>query len=211
MKIIKIINEGWECYQQKVSNGLLSPENEKMMQLQLAQIYQSIAPNYEYEKSESIKILLEVPVIIPGNVFRSIDIVLSHTFNGKTTYYPIEIKCFRLMTRAGTGRRGAQNLGMYDYWEDIANIENYSGLNNYSVGFQFTLTDDPYYVEVEHKGNQVAIYSTNRKRGDASGTLKHPIASRKGEIELIGKYSMCEWTKLNKFWFIKQLSSEKSK
>lgn len=206
MKIQKIINDGWECFKHKVSNGLLSPANEKMMQLQLAQIYQSMAFNYEYEESESIKVLLEIPVTIRRNIFRSIDIVLSHTHDGRITHYPIELKCFRLLTRAGTGRRGAQNLGMYDYWEDIVNIENYSKLRDYSVGFQFTLTDDAYYVETEHRGSQVAVYSTNNKRNDITGILKHPIASRKGKIILAGKYSMSQWEKLKNFWFIKQQS-----
>lgn len=204
MKIEKIIQEGWECYQHKVANGLLSPENEKMMQLQLAQIYQEISPTYEFEKSESIKVLLEVPVIILENVFRSIDIVMSQAISGETTYYPIELKCFRLMTRDGTGRRGAQNLGMYDYWEDIENIENYSLLEGYSVGFQFTLTDDPYYVNTAHKGSQVATYSTYISRDSVTGDLKHKIANRKGQIRLKGTYSTCGWKKINEFYFIGQ-------
>ena len=74
MKINKIILEGWESYKNKVANSLLTPENEKMMQLQLAQIYQALGPVYEYEASESIKVLLEVPVTIRGTVFRSIDL-----------------------------------------------------------------------------------------------------------------------------------------
>ncbi len=207
MKIEKIICQGWECYQNKVANELLSPENEKMMQLQLSQIFQVISPVYEFEKTESIKVLLEVPATILENTFRSIDIVISHVINGETTYYPIELKCFRLMTRDGTGKRGAQNLGMYDYWEDIENIENYSLLASYSVGYQFTLTDDPYYVETEHKGSQVATYSTNINRNCVAGDLVHKIASRKGEIRLKGNYSMSSWNKINDFYFIGQKST----
>jgi hypothetical protein len=204
MKVNKIILEGWESYKNKVANSLLTPENEKMMQLQLAQIYQALGPVYEYEASESIKVLLEVPVTIRGNIFRSIDIVIAHTRGNDISHYPIELKCFRLLTRSGDGRRGAQNLGMYDYWEDFENIENYSKLPGYAQAFQFTLTDDPYYVNTEHKGAQVAVYSTCIKRIGITGKLHQPIANRKGEIDLVGTYSMAGWQKKETFYFIAQ-------
>jgi hypothetical protein len=172
--------------------------------LQLAQIYQALSPVYEYDTSESIKVLLEVPVTIRGTVFRSIDIVISHAHGNATTLYPIELKCFRLMTRAGTGKRGAQNLGMYDYWEDIENIENYAKLSGYAQAFQFTLTDDPYYVNTDHKGPQVATYSTNVKRTAVTGKLHQSIANRNGQIELTYTYSMGGWQKLGAFYFIAQ-------
>ncbi len=204
MKVNRIILEGWESYKNKVAGSLLSPENEKMMQLQLAQIYQALGPVYEYEASESIKVLLEVPVTIRGNVFRSIDIVIAHTRENDTFHYPIELKCFRLLTRAGGGKRGAQNLGMYDYWQDIENIEGYSKLPGYPLAFQFTLTDDPYYVNTQHKGAQVAIYSTGITRTGISGKLNQTIANRKGAIGLTGTYSMAGWQKLGAFYFIAQ-------
>lgn len=204
MKIEKIIMDGWESYKNKVANNLLAPENEKMMQLQMAQIYQTLSPVYEYEKSESIKVLLEVAVTIQGDVSRSIDIVIVHTIGEEMSKYPIELKCFLLMTRKRTGRRGAQNLGMYDYWEDIENIEDYSHLDRFSRGFQFTLTDDPYYVKTAHRGSQVATYSTSINRQNVTGTLKHRIATRKGEIRLDGTYSMRKWERINNFYFIAQ-------
>ena len=204
MKINKIILEGWESYKNKVANSLLTPENEKMMQLQLAQIYQALGPVYEYEASESIKVLLEVPVTIRGTVFRSIDIVIAHTRANDTSYYPIELKCFRLLTRSGTGKRGAQNLGMYDYWEDIENIEGYAKLPGYAQAFQLTLTDDPYYVNTQHKGPQVAIYSTNVTRTGITGKLHQVIANRKGVIGLVNTYSMVQWENLGAFYFIAQ-------
>ncbi len=64
MKIENIIQTGWSCYQNKVASGLLAPENEKMMQLQISQILQSLSTIFEYHARESIKILLEVPVVI---------------------------------------------------------------------------------------------------------------------------------------------------
>lgn len=204
MKINKIILEGWESYKNKVANSLLTPENEKMMQLQLAQIYQALGPVYEYEASESIKVLLEVPVTIRGTVFRSIDLVIAHTQTNGTTHYPIELKCFRLLTRSGTGRRGAQNLGMYDYWEDIENIEGYSKLPGYAQAFQFTLTDDAYYVNTPHRGPQVAIYSTNSARTGITGNLHQAIANRKGAIDLVNTYSMARWQNVGAYYFIAQ-------
>jgi hypothetical protein len=206
MKVTKIIIEGWESYKNKVANLLLTPENEKMMQLQLAQIYQTLGPVYEYEASESIKVLLEVPVNIRGTVARIIDIVIAHTRKSETSYYPIELKCFRLLTRSGGGKRGAQNLGMYDYWEDIENIEGYSKLPDYRQAFQFTLTDDPYYVTTQHKGVQVAVYSTNAARTAITGNLSQAIANREGSIKLAGTYSMAGWQRLGEFHFIGQQS-----
>lgn len=204
VKATKIILEGWESYKNKVANSLLSPENEKMMQLQLAQILQTLAPVYEYKSSESIKVLLEVPVRIRGTVGRIIDLVIAHTCGSATAYYPVELKCFRLLTRSGGAKRGAQNLGMYDYWEDIENIEGYSKLPGYSQSFQFTLTDDPYYVTTLHKGSQVAVYSTSAARIAVTGNLSHPIANRAGAIQLAGTFSMAGWQRLGAFHFIDQ-------
>lgn len=204
MKIEKFILEGWDCYSNKVASGLLVPSNEKMMQLQLAQIYQALGPINEYDATESIKVLLEVPATIRGSVFRSIDLVIAHSLGTTTTNYAIELKCFRRMTRTGTGTRGAQNLGMYDYWEDIENIEGYSGLPSYPCAFQFTLTDDTYYVTTQHKGSQVAVYSTNQARAGVTGLLSHPIANRAGSISLTHSYSMAAWKKIGAFHFIAQ-------
>lgn len=204
MKIDTIIQTGWSCYQNKVANGLLIPENEKMMQLQMSQILLSLSAIYEFQNNESIKILLEVPAIIKEDVFKSIDIVIYHSINNNVTNYPIELKCFRLRTRGGTALRGAQNLGMYDYWEDIENLENYSKLRNYATGYQLTLTDDPYYVNTDHRGPQVSIYSTNKNRKEVTGTLERRIANRNGRIDLVGKYSMRGWERLKDFYFIRQ-------
>lgn len=204
MKLSEIIMDGWKSYTHKVANGLLAPENEMMMQLQLAQIYQTLAPVYEYDRSESIKVLLEVPVTIRGSVSRIIDIVISHTMAGSTSYYAIELKCFRLLTRRGTGKRGAQNLGMYDYWEDIENIEGYAEVPGHVQAFQFTLTDDPYYANTPHRGSQVAVYSTHIGRTAVTGKLDYKIPNRAGSIGLGGSYSMANWIKMGSFYFISQ-------
>lgn len=204
MKITNIILEGWESYKNKVAKRFLIPENEKMMQLQLAQLIQMLTPVYEYQNSESIKVLLEVPVKIHGIGSRIIDIVIVHSLGETTCYYPIELKCFRLLTRTGNGKRGAQNLGMYDYWADIENIEAYTTLPLYCKAFQFTLTDDPYYVTTAHQGSQVAVYSTNQSRTRVTGHLERPIARRQGKIKLTSVYSMARWEKLGDFYFIVQ-------
>ena len=206
MKIEALIDQGWKSYLNKVSSNLLYPENEKMMQLQLAQIFQTLAPIYEYERSESIKVLLEVPATINNSVNRIIDIVISHEIDSEIHQYPIELKCFRLFSRNSTKKRGAQNLGMYDYWEDIENIEGYSELTNFRKGFQLTLTDDPYYVTTEHKGAQVKVYSTSESRNDVTGVLEEPIKNRQGRIELKGTYSMSGWKNIGDFYFISQVT-----
>lgn len=137
-KTRQVIEISWTSFKNKVASGLFNPENEKMMQLQLAQTLLTLTSIYEYQQNESIKILLEVPVHIEREPSRRIiDIVIQHSENGNVTFFPIELKCFRLFTRDGQGKRGAQNLGMYDYWMDIENIEQYSLLTNYSFGTQF--------------------------------------------------------------------------
>jgi hypothetical protein len=206
VKIPELIELGWKRYKAKVASGLVEPENEKMMQLQLSQIYQTLSSVYESEQLESIKVMLEVPVTIRGEVHRIIDIVISHSINGTINYYPIELKCFRLYTRRGDGKkRGAQNIGMYDYWEDIENIEGYVKLANYREAYQLTLTDDPYYVTTVHKGRQVAIYSTSQTRSNITGELVQTIANRGGYITLNGTYSMNEWQNIEGFWFVQQI------
>ena len=204
-KVRQIIDICWTSFKNKVASGLFNPENEKMMQLQFAQTLLTLTSIFEHRQNESIKILLEVPVVIarqPGR--RIIDIVLQHSENGKIQYFPIELKCFRRLTRDGKGSRGAQNLGMYDYWMDIENIEQYSSLNDYSFGTQLMLTDDYYYVIGRHRGEQTTVYSTNNTRQNVSGILHQAIANRQGRIELVGTYSMTGWEQIGNFCFIRQ-------
>lgn len=200
----EMISLGWRLYTAKVAGKLLSPENEKMMQLHLAQIFQTLAPLFEVASTESIKVLLEVPATIRGSTRRIIDIVIEHRSAESVERVAIELKCFRYLVRVGGGKRGAQNLGMYDYWEDIENIEGYQALPSYTAAYQFTLTDDPYYPEAPHSGSQVAVFSTARRRSGVTGTLKHKIANRKGEITLRGSYDMSSWRKEGDFYFIAQ-------
>lgn len=205
-KIRQIIDVGWTSYKNKVASGLFNPENEKMMQLQLAQTFQTLIPIFEYRQGETIKVLLEFPVLIKEKLIkRVIDIAILHSENEKKTYFSVEIKCFREFTRDGTGKkRGAQNLGMYDYWEDIENIEQYSILPNFSFGTQLTLTDDRYYMTGRHDGQQVSIYSTNNLRRDVNGMLQRSVANRLGRIDLLGNYSMIGWEIIGNFSFIRQ-------
>jgi hypothetical protein len=201
--IPEIVPLAWGLYAEKVASKLLTPDNEKMMQLQLAQILQTLAPLFERRSSESYKVLLEVPVKV-GTKTKIIDIVLEHATDGAISRIAIELKCFRLYARQGDGKRGAQNLGMYDYWEDVENIEAYCSLPGYASSYQFTLTDDPYYAETQHAGSQVAMYSTWKSRAQITGILEHPIANRAGRIVLRGNYSMSGWEKNGDFYFIQQ-------
>lgn len=200
----EMITLGWRLYTGKVAGGLLSPENEKMMQLHLAQIFQTLAPLFERSSAESIKVLLEVPATIHESTRRIIDIVIEHRLAESIERVAIEIKCFRYLVRGGVGKRGAQNLGMYDYWEDIENVEGYLTLPAYTAAYQFTLTDDRYYPKSPHSGSQVAVYSTAKRRAGVTGTLKHAIANRRGEITLRGIYDMSGWREEGDFFFIEQ-------
>jgi hypothetical protein len=205
-KIRQIIDIAWESFKFKVATGVFNPENEKMMQLQFALTMQSLAPVFEYSIDEKIKVLLEVPVIINHvNPKRVIDIVIRISQKDKIKNFPIELKCYRKFTRDGSGKsRGAQNIGMYDYWTDIENLEKYSILENYDFGTHLCLTDDNYYVTTEHKGGQVSVYSTWKNRRNITGFLMHPIANRLGSIQLKGKYSMSHWESMEIFHFIRQ-------
>lgn len=201
--ISEMIELGWRLYSAKVANGLLHPDNEKMMQLQLAQIFQTLAPLYESSTEESYKILLEVPVRVSSKI-SIIDMVLEHRSRNRINRTAVELKCYRLYAREGNGKRGAQNLGMYDYWADIEGIESYRMLPEYKNAYQLTLTDDPYYVETQHTGSQVAMYSTCKTRVNITGCLAHNVANREGKITLRGTYSMSGWRKEGSYYFISQ-------
>lgn len=90
-----MITLGWRLYTGKVAGRLLMPENEKMMQLHLAQIFQTLAPLFEREPAESVKVLLEVPATIRGTTRRIIDIVVEHRLAESVERVAIELKCFR--------------------------------------------------------------------------------------------------------------------
>lgn len=199
----EIIKLAWRRYADKVSNGLLNPSNEKMMQLQLAQILQLLAPLYESQSGESYKILLEHPVRIDGSV-AIIDIVVEHTLDGKSSLTAIELKCFRLYTNnSDKKKRGAQNLGMYDYWADIEKSEKYCNQLGFCASYQLTLTDDPYYVNSHHAGRQVKTFSTNCNRTNVTGLLECQVANRGGRIILRGAYDL-PWVVKGDFYFIFQ-------
>jgi hypothetical protein len=74
----------------------------------------------------------------------------------------------------------------------------------YVRGYQFTLTDDPYYVTTEHSGDQVRVFSTSIRRPAAYGTLQQKIANRPGKIVLRKKYNMKKWKHIGEFYFIAQ-------
>jgi hypothetical protein len=93
---------------------------------------------------------------------------------------------------------------MYDYWQDIENIEGYCAIPTYKAAYQFTLTDDPYYPESPHSGPQVSVYSTAKRRTGVTGILKHAIANRPGQIVLRGSYDLSGWCKDGDFFFIAQ-------
>ncbi len=199
----EIISLAWRLYSDKVASGLLNPRNEKMMQLQLAQILQLLAPLYEAQSNESYKVILEHPVRVDGYT-AIIDIVLDHSIDGQSALTAIELKCFRLYsTNSDSKKRGAQNLGMYDYWADIENCEKYCGLSEFNSAIHLTITDDPYYVDTKHIGPQVATFSTNRDRENVTGLYECPIANRDGSINLHGNYKL-PWVTKGSFHFISQ-------
>lgn len=202
-QIEEIISLAWRLYSNKVSSELLNPRNEKMMQLQLAQIFQLLLPLYEAHSEESYKVILEHPVRL-GAGMAIIDIVIEHTFKNQTTKTAIELKCFRLYSNnSDTKKRGAQNLGMYDYWSDIENIEKYCLHAEFQTAYQLTLTDDAYYVDTQHTGAQVSVYSTYRNRKNVSGKYEQAVANRNGKIFLQGSYDL-PWNTNGKFHFILQ-------
>jgi hypothetical protein len=204
-KVRQVIDIAWESYKNKVASRLLEPENEKMMQLQFALILQTLIPLFEFRQGEILSVLLEVPVTINRSPNRRIiDIVVMHFENDTKTYFPIELKCFRKLSRGKTTKRGAGNLGMYDYWADIENIEQYTILENYGFGTHLMISDDAYYYNTKHTGNQVSVYSTNLYRDNVTGLLNAPIANRQGNIDLKGSYSMTMWEQKNQFYFIRQ-------
>lgn len=203
-KIYDLIDLGWTLCVKKIAGGLMNPTKEKELQLQLAMIYQGLAYMHEETTQESIKILLEEPVKVRKKKTNLIDIVVRHTVGNQTINYPIELKCFRKKTQQSKNNRGGGNLSMFDYWEDIENIELYSDLAGYGLGTQFTVTDDPYFVETQHNGSQVRVYSTSRHRGIVSGPLTRKIANRSGHIPFRGKYNMARWQTEGNFYAIAQ-------
>ena len=202
----EIISLAWRLYSDKVSSGLLNPRNEKMMQLQVAQILQLLAPLYESRSGESYKVILEHPVRI-DDFTAIIDIVVEHAVDGQSSLTAIELKCFRLYSNSSdTKKRGAQNLGMYDYWADVENSEKYRHQLGFSAACQLTVTDDPYYVDTQHSGAQVKTYSTNRNRTNVTGVLECQVANRDGRIVLRGTYGL-PWVTKGNFHFIAQAAT----
>lgn len=203
----EIISLAWRLYSEKVASTMLNPRNEKMMQLQLAQILQLLAPLYEARSNESYKVHLEHPVHVADNT-AIIDIVLEHSMGSQSELTAIELKCYRLYSNnSEIKKRGAQNLGMYDYWADIENCEKYCMLLGFKSAYQLTVTDDSYYVNTLHTGEQVRTYSTNKHRKNVTGVYQCRVANRDGYIHLQGIYEL-PWISKGNFHFIAQAVHE---
>jgi hypothetical protein len=96
---------------------------------------------------------------------------------------------------------------MYDYWEDIENIELYSELPEYKNGVHLAITDHSYFVDTKHEGEQVKVYSTSRSKGVVSGVLEKSIKGRDGKIILRGSYDMSKWDSLGDFFTLIQVAN----
>lgn len=121
-------------------------------------------------------------------------------------YYPIELKYKTLgMSAAMSGEyyniknHGAQDLGRYDFWNDVRRIESLkSKMHDYGKGFVIMLSNDPTYWNLP-KNSNIAICDSFRVHEGIhkSGVLSWQgtpsagtVRGREEPIPLLGTYQL---------------------
>lgn len=130
-----LLDVSWNIFIQRLSHEKIKVNKESSMQLHYAALIHSLGELMCIDKSDVFTIELE-----HSYQNKSIDIVCSFNDSQKAA---IELKCFKKSSNRATDN------DMYDVLKDIERLMN---LDEFSIKRFICLTDNPYYVNVQHSG-----------------------------------------------------------
>ena len=157
-KLDFLIKLAWELLQKKIQYGFIEINKEASLQLQYANILQSLITTSQYSDEEIVKILLEETIYIQKNKSQEVDIIVETKTNSQSYKIAIEMKCYRTKTSSG-GNRGAMDIFVKDVYEDIEVLENYKKTNNdIKKTYFLAMTDYENFVLPKDKSAKYWIY-----------------------------------------------------
>ncbi|BBI34941.1 hypothetical protein [Cohnella abietis] len=138
-----LLDLAWSIFINRLALGRINVNKESSMQLHYASFIHNLGELMCLDKSDVFKIELE-----HSYENKNVDIVCYYN-DFKAA---IELKCFRKSSNRATDN------DMYDVLKDIEKLMNF---NNFAVKRFVCLTDNPYYINVQHSG-QAEIVSTSQ-------------------------------------------------
>ncbi|GMX60102.1 hypothetical protein Elgi_68690 [Paenibacillus elgii] len=137
-----VLDLAWNIFIKRLALGRIKVNKESSMQLHYASLINSLGELLCLDKDDVFTIELE-----HSYQAKNVDIVCYYNNNRPA----VELKCFKKSSNRATDN------DMYDVLKDIERLLNF---NDFAIKRFVCLTDNPYYVQVQHSG-QAEIVSTS--------------------------------------------------
>lgn len=193
-KLNFLIKMAWEILQRRIEQKFVIINKEASLQLQYANILQSLIDVCQFSDGEIIKVVLEKTVFIQNQKPQEVDIIVETFINNDPYKIAIEMKCYRTKTSSGRAR-GAQDIFLKDVYEDIEVLENYRRTNTDIKKTYFLLMTD-YKNFVFPKDKQAKCWDYDISDGfELKGPkcFTTPIGGKDINISINNSYSF-DWT-----------------
>ncbi|WP_145972667.1 hypothetical protein [Acetobacterium woodii] len=199
-RIINIVNNSWEVFENKVGYEDIFINKEASMQLHFAHILQQYIPLIIYERDESATVELETAVD-DGMRIREADIMITAYKGIHVFRVVIELKCYKTKASSG-GPRGAQDIFMKEVYQDIELVEKYLLNDQADEGFCFVMTDHRMFVYPRQKNGKCWDYDMSQGTVAGNTILETPIGGKDTRIELKKEY-VFNWNEIGEYYFLK--------
>jgi len=150
-KLDFLIKMAWELLQKKAQYNFIEMNKEASLQLQYANILQSLISTSRYSDEEIVKVALEKTIYIQNKKPQEADLILETKVDNQPYIIAIEMKCYRRRTSSDRSR-GAMDIFVKDVYEDIEVLENYKLTNkDIKKTYFLAMTDHLNFVLPKYK------------------------------------------------------------
>lgn len=195
-RLSEIINLSWNILIEYVDNGKVKINKESSLQLHYAAILKQIGETFCIKPEEIFTVELETHY--KG---KNIDIFCS-LGQAKAA---LEIKCFKEFSSTG-GKSAAQDIKMYDVFEDICRLSGYVDEKFVDFGIFLCYTDHKYFVEGAEMKGYTKVFSTRNGSQYPKGVIKVPWSGWKDKSRdkdiILTRNIIFNWTTKKKHNFL---------
>lgn len=205
-KLDFLIKMAWELLQKKAQYNFIEMNKEASLQLQYANILQSLISTSRYSDEEIVKVALEKTIYIQNKKPQEADLILETKVDNQPYIIAIEMKCYRRRTSSDRSR-GAMDIFVKDVYEDIEVLENYKLTNkDIKKTYFLAMTDHLNFVLPKYKSAKYWDYDiSDGFILNGPRAFSTPIGGKETCIHINGKYKF-EWSKVsnnkNSFYFL---------
>ena len=160
-RLIQIIDLAWNLFIEYVYSEKVKINKEASFQLHFSSIIHKVGDIFCFKPTDRFSIELEA-----HQNGKNIDIVCRLN----AVKCAIELKCFKRRSATG-GKRGAQDINMYDLFKDIERLYSY---DSFDASLFFCYTDDLYYVNGGDIKGYAQIYNTRQGSSYTKGKVLNP-------------------------------------